>query len=483
MIDLRPVLWVIGVLLSLLALAMGLLAVVDLAWLGHETAVFAAAAGFTLFIGASLILANHHRRPQALSLRQTFLVAAVGWLVIAGASALPFAFAGLNLSPVDAVFEAVGGVTATSSTILRRLDTVPAGLLLWRGLLQWIGGLGALALGLLVLPELKVGGMQLFRLENAGRNEGVTTRATRLALGVLAIYVGVTAALAGLLWAAGMNRFDAVVHALSTISCGGFSTQDASIGHWHNAAIDWVILFGMVLGGAPFVVYLQLATRRWRSVVANSQLRWYLTLLVATSLVIAIWLILTADLKPLPALRHAAFAVASVMTGTGFATVDWGNWGGLPAAVLLLLTFIGGCAGSTAGGIKIFRLQVLIASARVQMIQLLHPSSVLLPRYEGRPVPEAVSDSVLGYLFVFLFSFAVLAMGLSLTGLDFASAISASASALANLGPGLTPSVGPTEGYAHLPDAAKWMLAAGMLFGRLELFLVLALFSRGFWRD
>jgi trk system potassium uptake protein TrkH len=239
----------------------------------------------------------------------------------------------------------------------------------------------------------------------------------------------------------------------------------------------------MVLGGAPFVVYLQLATRRWRSVVANSQLRWYLTLLVATSLVIAIWLILTADLKPLPALRHAAFAVASVMTGTGFATVDWGNWGGLPAAVLLLLTFIGGCAGSTAGGIKIFRLQVLIASARVQMIQLLHPSSVLLPRYEGRPVPEAVSDSVLGYLFVFLFSFAVLAMGLSLTGLDFASAISASASALANLGPGLTPSVGPTEGYAHLPDAAKWMLAAGMLFGRLELFLVLALFSRGFWRD
>jgi len=322
----------------------------------------------------------------------------------------------------------------------------------------------------------------LFRTETTSLDDRLAYRAPRLLRGILLIYLSFTLVLAGLLVLAGIDPFAALLEAMSTISCGGFSTSDRSIGQWHNAAADWVILLGMLLGGAPFLWHWQLARRQWRVARQNSQIRWYLALIMAAALAIALWLVLAQNTKPLVALRQSLFAVTSVMTGTGFATLDWSSWTGFPLALLFLLTFVGGCAGSTAGGIKVFRLQVLFANARLQLRRLMRPHEVLLPRFEGRRMPESVAESVLGFVFVYTLSFALLGLALSFCGMDFAPALAAAASALANLGPGISPAIGPLSSFADQPDAAKWLLSAGMLFGRLEMFLVLAVFSRDFWR-
>jgi trk system potassium uptake protein len=482
MFDLRPVLFVIGIALSVLALAMCLPAIVDAVHGNDDWLVFSASAMVTLFFGLGLATANRTAASRGFTIRQGFLLTFAGWVAVSIAGALPFAFSALHLSPTDAMFEAISGVTATGATVLRNLDTTPPGILLWRAILQWLGGGCFLMVSLAVLPALNIGGMQLFRLETSGFGERITPQLAKLAASFIGIYAGLTGLLTALLWAAGMSRFPALLHALSTISCGGFSTSDQSIGHWHSAAVDWAMLIGMLMGGAPFLIYLQVLQKRWRVAVHNSQLRWYLSIIGLASLVMAIWLIGNTSVKPLPALRHAAFTVTSVMTGTGYATLDWGHWGSLPAVMLFFLAFVGGCAGSPAGGLKVFRLQVLAVTARTQFTRLIRPHAVVLPQYEHRPIPDPVGEAVLGFLFVYTLSFAILAMSLSLVGMDFLSSISAAVAALANLGPGFTTAVGPMAAYSGLPEVAKWLLSAGMLFGRLEMFVVLALFAPSFWR-
>lgn len=482
MFDLRPVLFVTGVALSVLAVAMALPAIVDYVHGDPDWRVFSASAAVTLFLGGALAAGNHVRHRGPFSTRQIFLLTAAGWLSVCLAAALPFAFSGLHLSPIDALFEAVSGVTTTGATVLRNLDRTPPGILLWRALLEWLGGMGFLVIALVVLPALNIGGMQIFRLESGERSDAGMPRVASVAISVAGLYAGLTGILTLLLWAAGMSRFPALLHAMTVISCGGFSTADGSIGAWHDPAVDWVVLAGMLMGGAPFMVYLNLAEQRWQAARRNRQLRLYLRLFLTASLVLALWLIIERDAKPLPAIRHAAFTVASVLTGSGFATLDWGRWDGLPVALLFFLTFVGGCAGSTSGGIKIFRFQLLFANGKAQLVKLLHPRAVVVPFYDKHQIPEEVSESVLGFLFVYSLSFVAVAMGLGMVGLDLWTALSASASALANLGPGFSPAIGPLAGYGALPDPAKILLAAAMLFGRLEMFVFLALFAKGFWR-
>ena len=483
MVDLRPVLWGIGLLLSAFALVTTLPALADVGMGDHEALVFLAVAGISLFAGGVLIFANLQHRTRRFTIKQGILLAVFGWLSLAIVASLPFIFGPLHLAAADAFFEATSGITATGGTVLRQLENASHGILLWRALLQWMGGIGVLAIAAAVLPDLNVGGMQIFRTETARLEDRLLPRMRRLLSGILLVYVVLSAVLGVLLWIAGMTPFEALLHALSTISCGGFSSSDASIGHWRNAGVDWVILLGMLLGGAPFLLHWQLARKQWRLALRNGQIRWYLGLIILSSFAITLWLVIEQDAKPLPALRHSLFAVTSVMTGSGFATRDWSSWTGFPLAMLFLLTFVGGCAGSTAGGLKIFRLQILLANARVQLAKLLRPNVVLLARFEGSVVSETMAESVLGFLFVYVLSFALLAMALSFLGMDFAPAIGASASALANLGPGISPQIGPLSSFAALPSAAKWLLSAAMLFGRLEMFIVLALFSREFWKD
>ena len=482
MIDFRPVLAIVGTILCLLAAAMALPAAAD-AMAGHpEWRVFAACGGLTLFVGLAMVLGARSGIAQ-LTVRQVYLAVTAGLVVPLFFAALPFAFGPLQLSLTDAVFEATSGLTTTNATVLGGLEGLPSGLLLWRALLQWLGGVGVVVLAVTVLPSLSVGGMQVFRVESAAPSERATPRTSRVGSTIVAIYAGLTAVLAAALWLAGMGGFDAWAHAMAIISTGGFSTADASIGHFDAVGIDVVVTVGMLMGGTPFLLFYQASRGNLGGLARDQQVHWYLAILLISTTAMALWLSWSRGLPAPDALRHAALTATSAMTGTGLFTLDFGAWDGLPLVILFFLVFVGGCAGSTSGGIKVFRLQFLFANALVQMRRLMRPHAVLIPSFNRRPIPDEVLESVMGFLFVYALGFAVLALALAFIGLDFMTALSGAASAIANYGLGLGGEIGPGGTYAGLPDAAKWLLAGGMVFGRLEMLTVLVLFVPAFWRQ
>lgn len=481
MMDFRPVFLSLGLLLAGLATAMALPAAAD-AVAGHANwHAFAASGAFTLFVGLALILGSRSGE-VTLPLRQAFLVVSLSWVVVGAFAALPLAFSNLQLSATDAFFEAISGITTTGSTVISGLDHASPGILLWRGLLQWLGGIGIIIMAVAVLPSLKIGGMQIFRSEISDPSDRVLPRAAQFASTLAVIYVSLTLLLSLALWFAGMTGLEALIHGMTTISTGGFSTSDASLGHFDSAAIDAVATIGMILGGMPFLLFIHMTQGNARTALRDQQLHWYLGLLAAGTVGVAAWLFFARGLGWSGALHHGLLTVASVMTGTGFFTLNFSDWAGMPLAILFLLTFVGGCAGSTAAGIKVFRIQILFATARAQTKRLLRPHAVYVPYYNRKPIPDDVADSVMGFLFVYVLSFAILAMALAMLGLDFVTAISSAASAIANVGPGLGPIIGPGGSFASLPDPAKWLLAAGMVLGRLEMFTVLVLFVPNFWR-
>ena len=481
MFDFRPIFLILGTLLTTLAIVMAVPAAVDAAAGNPDWQVFAVAAGVTLFIGVSLALTSR-AGGATLNPHQAFILTTLSWLVLTLFAALPFAFSQLNLSFTDAFFEAMSGITTTGATVILNLDTVPPGLLLWRALLQWLGGIGIIVMALAVLPMLRVGGMQLFRMESSDQSEKAFPRAAQVAAVIGIIYLGLTAIWAAAMWLAGMSGFDAIAHAMTTIATGGFSTHDASIGYFNSAAIDAIITVGMIIGSLPFLLYLLAIQGNPGRLFRDSQVQWFLTILIIVVALVGGWLWLGQNIDPVKALRLASFNVVSIMTGTGYATTDYSLWGSFAVPVFFFIMFIGGCAGSTTCGIKIFRFQVLYASAYAQVRHLLQPHGVFIPYYNRRPISDEVIVSVLSFFFVFGLCFSLLAVGLGMLGLDFLTAISSAATAIANVGPALGPVVGPAGNFHSLPDAAKWLLAGGMLLGRLELFTVIVLFTRSFWR-
>jgi trk system potassium uptake protein TrkH len=480
MIDLRPVVFVIGTLIIILALAMIIPAIVDYSVDHADWQVFAAAAAITLFVGVLMILTTRSGW-IGFNLRQAFVMTNLAWLVIAAFGALPFAFSDMELSVTDAFFESMSGVTTTGATVIVGLDHAAPGILLWRAILQWLGGIGIIVMAVAILPILQVGGMQLFRVE-AFDADKVLPRAAQIAGGISIVYVFLTGLAALILWSLGLSGFDAVAHAMTSIATGGFSTHDDSIGYYNSAAVDWSICGFMILGSLPFVLYLRAFRGNLAVLFRDSQVRWFLVVVAGAVVLITWWLWRNDVLPPLDALRYGAFNVISVMTGTGYATAEFDRWGGFSMSLMFVLMFVGGCAGSTTCGIKIFRFQVLYATAKAQLKRLIQPNGVFIPYYNHRPIPEQVSLSVMGFFFLFAASFALLAVGLGFLGLDFITAVSGAASAIANVGPGLGDVIGPDRNYSSLPAEAKWLLSAGMLLGRLELFTVLVLLSRSFWR-
>ncbi len=482
-LDPRPVLALVGGFLTLLAGLMAVPALADAAVGNPDWLAFLASALLTLFVGVGLTLAAWPEGEIALDRRQAFLFTTAVWAAAAAFGALPFAFAGLGLSYTDAFFEAMSGITTTGSTVITGLDRAPTGVLLWRALLQWAGGVGFVAIGIAVLPALRVGGMQLFQTESSDRSEKILPRVAQLAGAVLTAYAGLTALCAAAYGLAGMGGFDAVTHAMTTSSTAGFANYDASFAHFASPAAEWVAVAFMAAGGVPFVLYVRLlrggdAGPLWR----DTQVRWYLGTLLAGSLAVAGWAHAAVGLPPGEALRAAAFNVVSVVTTTGYASADYNGWGAFAAVAFFFLTFAGGCTGSTAGGVKTFRYVVLYEEAVVQLRRLLLPSGAFLPRFNGRPIPDGVAVAVLAFFFLFAFSTAALTAALALCGLDFVTSLSGAAAALNNVGPGLGTVIGPVGSFAPLPDAAKWLLALGMLLGRLELFTVLVLLLPSFWR-
>lgn len=482
LIDIRPVLFVNGFLLLVLAAAMGIPAMVDLSAGDSDWKVFAVSSMVTGFSALALIFGTRSRGRPSLSARQAFMLTTLAWISTAAFAALPFAFSNLRLSPTDALFEAMSGLTTTGATVIVGLDHAPRGILIWRALLNWLGGEGIIIMAVAILPLLRIGGMQVFRMETSDKTDAIKPRITQVATSITVAYAVFTALAAAAFWAAGMGRFDAVCHAMAAISTGGFSTSDAKLAHW-GTAVQWVAIVAMLVGGSSFVLW----TGPWRRgrprILDDAQAHWYVAFVGTAAGVLALWQWAVNDMSLGVALRHAAFNVVATVTTTGFASTDYGAWGGFAHVLFFILVFIGGCTGSTAGGVKIFRWELLFSLAGIHLKRLLHPHGVFVIHYNQRPIAPAILDSVQGFVVMYFFTFAVFAVALSMVGVDLITALSGSAAALANAGPGIGEVIGPFGSYRPLPDAAKWILSAEMMLGRLELFTVAVLFSRSYWRE
>lgn len=478
----QPILFVNGIFLVVLAIGMCVPAIVDFLSDGGELWVFPAAAAFTLFVGCSTALTNVSSHPN-LTARQIFIITTSVWVILPAFGAIPFILSDLHMSFTDSYFEAMSGVTTTGSTVITGIDELPAGLLIWRGILQWLGGLGIMVMSFSIMPLLRVGGMQIFKIEAFDAGDKTVPRAAEISLLLTLVYVVLTVACGTALSLCGMTSVEAATHAMTTIATGGYSTSDASVGHFNSAAIEIVITLGMVCGGTPFMLILMSARGRPSQLFGNTQFRWYLAILASATTAVSVWLMFVQHTAPLAALRGASFAVASIMTGTGFAAGDYTTWGAFPIALLFFLTFVGGCSGSTSCGIKVFRFQIVAAVVAREFKRIIYPDGVFLPRYGGLAISQETVSSVMNFMAAFVFGFAGLTLALGLLGLDFVTAVSSAATAISNVGPGLGPVVGPSGTFQSLPDAAKWLLAAGMVVGRLEVMTVLVLFSRQFWQE
>jgi len=484
--DIRPVLFANGLLLLVLAAFMGIPLAVDV--LSHhstEAPAFAAGLAITGFFGGALALTGRGRGSFGLGTRQAFLFAASGVPLAALFCALPLVLGSRHLSYTDAVFEAVSGITTTGATVMTGLDHAPAALLLWRALLQWLGGAGLIVAALALLPVLRIGGMQIFRIESSGAGAQaqahVGPRLPRLAGRLLAIYLGLTFVMAVALRFAGMTLLEAVCHAMSALSTGGFSTSDRSLAGFGDAA-RWICAVGMLLGGCNLSLFVsRWRGKRWR-ILRDTQIRWYVATMLGFALALAFWYWAIDSKHPLAAFQHAGFQAVSIISTTGFRLSDDHGWGGFPQVAMFVMAFIGGCTGSAAGGIKIFRYEVLFAVSRLHVVRMLYPHGIFSVSFNRLQLPEAVLRSVLGFFMLYFSCFAALAIGLAAVGLDPLSSLAAAAAAIGNVGRGIGPVIGTAGGYAMLPAAAKWLLSVGMLAGRLELVPLLLPFFPGFWK-
>jgi trk system potassium uptake protein len=440
---------------------------------------------FLLVLAAGAALYLPVRRVQRdLRLRDGFLIVSLFWFVLGLTGAVPLLLTDVpKLSYTDAFFEAVSGFTTTGATVIVGLDSLPPSILWYRQQIQWLGGVGIIVLAVALFPVLGIGGMQLYKAETPGpvKDEKLTPRIAQTAKALWGVYLLLTAACAVAYFAAGMSWFDAVCHAFSTLSTGGFSTYDASLAHFDSALIESIAILFMFLGGVNFALHflawrIKDTTPYWQ----DPQFRAYCAVLGGFVAFVTAALVLTTTFEsPLDALRHAAFQVVSMQTSTGFLTTGFATWPGVVAVLLMLTTFVGGCAGSTAGGMKVIRWQLVVKQGMREMKSLVHPSAELPVKFADKVVPARVLAAVTGFFAMYLVLFGVMVLMLMATGLDQVTAWSAVATSINNTGPGLGL---VAANFQALPDAAKWVCAIAMLVGRLEVFTLLVLFTPAFWR-
>ena len=475
-----PVLYICGMITMIMAGLMLIPALYAFIYQQPELYDFIFSALVTALVG--LIMISLFNVPQiALSPRQLYLLTGSSWLVLSLSSALPFIFSHHPMSLTNAVFEAVSGVTTTGSTVMTNLQSIPKPILLWRSLLQWIGGLGVIGMAVTVLPFLRIGGMKLFQTESSDWSEKTIPRFQQFAKMLLAVYLAFTLLCAFCYWLAGMNSFDAINHAMTTISTGGYATDDRSMARFGSAVL-WISVVFMLLSGVPFILYIRVLVQRSLARLWDQQVIAFLAITLLTSLLLACQLIISRDMPAGEAITHSTFNIVSIITTTGFASADYTLWGEFSVALFFLASFVGGCSGSTTGGMKIFRFQLSYLYLRDQLRKLVHPRGVFAIRYNTKLVEHDIIASAAAFSFMFFVSFGSVTLLLTALGLDFHTSISGAITALANVGPGLGDIIGPSGNFATLPDAAKWILSAAMILGRLELFTVIILFSPVFWR-
>jgi len=478
----KTVFFLIGILLTVLGASM--LAPYSLQLIfkegGHS---FISASFITIFIGVLFILANLEKEFK-LNLRQTFLFSTLAWVMVATFGSLPFLLSDQNFSFSEAFFESMSGITTTGATIISDLDNSPKSILLWRAIMQWLGGIGIVVMAITILPLLKVGGMQLFKMEGPDSTEKILPRTIEVATIIISIYIILTLFCSFFYWIFGMSIFDSVSHAMTTIATGGFSTHNDSIGFFKSSNIEIIASIFIILGSIPFISYLKFVQGNRKIFFRDVQIKGLIYLLSISIIIMFFYLLLiNYESSLFDKIRISSFNVISILSGTGYVTDDFGLWGKFSLIFFLLLMFIGGCAGSTACGIKIFRLQMLLIFLKNQIKKIISPNSVIISKYNNQKISDNFLNSVIIFIFTFLFIFLLIAMLLSISGLDFITSISGAASSISNVGPGLGDVIGPNGNYKDIPDLSKWILSIGMLLGRLELFAVLVLFFPSFWRN
>ena len=478
----KTVFFLIGVLLLILGISM-LIPYSLQVFLKEGSHSFISSSFITIFFGVLFILANLDKEFR-LNLQQTFLFTSLAWSMIAVFGSLPFLLSPMPFTISNAFFESMSGITTTGATIIENLDKTPKSILLWRSILQWLGGIGIVVMAITVLPLLKVGGMQLFKMEGPQETEKILPRTLEVATTIILIYVFLTLICGFFYWAFGMSIFDSVAHSMTTIATGGFSTHNDSIGFFKNPNIEVVASIFIVLGSIPFISYLKFVRGNKNIFFEDNQIKGLLYLILLSVLIMFVYLIILDGEKTLiEKIRISSFNVVSILSGTGYVTDDFGLWGKFSLIFFLFLMFVGGCAGSTACGIKIFRLQMLLIFIKNQIKKLIYPNSIIIVKYNNQKINDSYINSVIIFIFSFLFIFLILSLLLSMTGLNFITSISGAASAISNVGPGLGELIGPDGNYNSIPNLAKWILSFGMLLGRLELFAVLVLFFPSFWSN
>ncbi len=478
----KTVFFAIGVLLVILGAFMLIPFFIQFIY-GEQNNIFLGSSAVTIFIGILLILTNLEEN-RKLNLQQAFLLTTLSWLSIAIFGCIPFLLSNLDMSFVDAFFESMSGITTTGSTIIVDLDKAPKSILMWRSILQWLGGIGVIVMAITILPLLNVGGMQLFKQDQTSdTTEKILPKTREVTIVISIIYLILTLTCAVAYWFAGMSIFDGIAHSMTTIATGGFSTYSSSIGYFQNPKIEIIAIIFIILGSIPFIAYLKFVKGDKKIFLTDSQIKGLFYILFTSIILMFLYLLLNKnEYTILENFRISTFNVVSVLSGTGYVTADFSSWGNFPLIFFLFLMFVGGCAGSTTCGIKIFRFQILAKFIKNQIKKLVYPRGVFSIKYNGEKISNTFIYSIITFIFLYFFIFFVLAALLSINGLDFITAVSGAASAISNVGPGLGSVIGPDGNYSNLPNFSKLSLSFGMLLGRLELFAVLVLFFPSFWK-
>ena len=479
MSNYKTVFFTLGILQIILGIFMLLPIIIQFFYSEIDSSFFGAALVTTIF-GILFFLSNldHDKK---LNLQQAFLLTSLSWLSIAIFGSLPFIFSNIEFSITNAFFESMSGITTTGSTIIPNLENMPKGILFWRAILQWLGGIGIIVMAITLMPIMNVGGMQLFKISNNDSSEKILPKSKEIAIRLIYIYFGLTALCAISYKILGMNVFDSITHSMTTIATGGFSNYNESIGFFDSVYIEISAMIFIILGSLPFIAYIKFLSGNRGIFFSDIQIKTFIKTIAFSTILLMVYLILnnSSNLD----IRSIFFNVISILTGTGYVNAQFDNWGGFPLLLFLGLMFIGGCAGSTTCGVKIFRIQILWSFVGNQLKKIIYPKGIFVLKYDKNPIDNKFVSSIISFIYMYLIIFFIITALLSLTGLDFITSISGAATSISNVGPGLGSIIGPNGNFSSLPDISKWILTLGMILGRLELFAILVLFLPSFWRN
>ncbi len=479
MSNYKTVFFTLGILQIILGLFMFVPIIAQFIYEEIDSSFFGASI-VTIIFGTLFFLSNldHDKK---LNLQQAFLLTALSWLSIAIFGSLPFVFSNINFSFTNAFFESMSGITTTGSTVISNLNEMPKGILLWRALLQWLGGIGIIIMAITLMPIMNVGGMQLFKISNNDSSEKILPKSKEIAMRLIYIYTGLTTLCAISYFIFGMSLFDSITHSMTTIATGGFSNYNESIGYFNSSSIEISAMIFILLGSLPFIAYIKFINGNKMIFFNDIQIQTFFRVILVSIVILSVYL----SIHNLDTFNFMAilFNIISILTGTGYVNAQFDSWGSFSLVLFLILMFIGGCAGSTTCGVKIFRIQILYSFIINSLKKIIYPKGIFVLKYDQNPIDNKFISSIISFIYMYLIIFFFITALLSLTGLDFITSISGAATAISNVGPGLGSTIGPNGDFSSLPDLSKWILSVGMILGRLELFAILVLFLPSFWRN